>query len=182
MQRSIKEKRHCDIKSSHCVQNTDKRRLSTTELNEEECMGDNYQEISLTMDMDSEIGTFSRKQAQNGQTSNTHFKEAHNNSINRFSSDQVRGTVKCFSAFWPDKPNNIDSKFSNQLYVTESSSVKSLQCSVNDTPPGNVFRLRNIESCPLKDGRVKANSDISQKKSGIEASNFSHFDNKYFIT
>ncbi|CAH8585309.1 mediator complex subunit Med20 [Schistosoma haematobium] len=158
----IKEIRHCDIKSSHCVQNTDKRRLSTTELNEEECMGDNYQEISLTMDIDSEIGTFSRKQAQNGQTSNTHFKEAHNKSINRFSSDQVRGTVKCFSAFWPDKPNNIDSRFSNQLYVSESSSVKSLQCSVNDTLPGNVFRLRNIESSPLKDGRVKANSDISQ--------------------
>lgn len=125
-------------------------------------MGDNYQEISLTMDIDSEIGTFSRKQAQNGQTSNTHFKEAHNKSINRFSSDQVRGTVKCFSAFWPDKPNNIDSRFSNQLCVSESSSVKSLQCSVNDTLPGNVFRLRNIDSSPLKDGRVKANSDISQ--------------------
>ncbi|CAH8590513.1 unnamed protein product [Schistosoma rodhaini] len=159
---SIKEKQ-----SSHCVQNTDKRRLSTTELDEEECMGDNYQEISLSMDTDSEIGTFSRKQTQNynkvnGQTSNTHSKEAHNKSMKRFSNDQIKGTVKCFSAFWPDKPNNIDSRFSNQSYVTESSSVKSLRYSVDDTLLKNVFRLRSIQNSPLKDGRGKANSDISQ--------------------
>ncbi|XP_018651942.1 hypothetical protein Smp_042770 [Schistosoma mansoni] len=165
--KTIKDEYIKEKQSSHCVQNTDKRRLSTTELDEEECMGDNYQEISLTMDVDSEIGTFSRKQTQNydkvnGQTSNTHSKEAHNKSMKRFSNDQIKRTVKCFSVFWPDKPNNINSRFSNQSYVTESSSVKSLRYSVDDTLLRNVFRLRSIQNSPLKDGRVKANSDISQ--------------------
>ncbi|CAH8516527.1 unnamed protein product [Schistosoma turkestanicum] len=169
----VTEKRHCDIKSDQCIQSTEERCLPIAELNDKDGIGDNYQEISLTMDMDPEVEKIARNgdDSVNSQIDMTHSKEVvHNKSAQRFSNDQVKGTVKCFSAFWSDKSNNRDSLFSNKSCISENNSMKSSRRSVNETLPGNLFRPKSLDYSPFGDDGMKSNSDISQTSLSFKTS------------
>ncbi|KAH8870805.1 TBC1 domain family member 30 [Schistosoma japonicum] len=167
---SIREKGQYDINDSHSLPSSDKTILPTPELSENESMSDHYQEISLTTDdMNSQIGKLSRKHTRNfddsmnARSNNNNSKGINNKLTNKFPNVQLKETVKCFSAFWPNKANdNQNVIYSHRSCITESTSMKSLRYSVTDNLPVNVFRLRSLQSSVVKDDEVKAKSDISQ--------------------
>ncbi|KAK4470349.1 hypothetical protein MN116_005912 [Schistosoma mekongi] len=167
---SIREKGQHDVFNNRSVPSSDETILPTPELSENECMSDHYQEISLTTDdMNSQLGKLSRKHARNfddvmnARSSSNNSRGINNKLTNKFPNVQLKETVKCFSAFWLDKANdNQNVIYSNRSCIPESTSMKSLRCSVTDNLPVNIFRLRSLQSSVGKDDEVKANSDISQ--------------------
>nr|CAH8855780.1 unnamed protein product [Trichobilharzia regenti] len=151
-------------------------------VNTLESTNDTYEEINLAPNIHSQSPKqssgkfFTSSKTQNIHSNNTSRNEA-NDKLRKLVNPPIKGAVRCFSAFWPEKNNNDDfeSLFSRKSCITESISMKSLNASHHDCNQSNntrndvdnhhrslkLFRFRSLRSSPVDNCETRVCSDIS---------------------
>ncbi|CAH8855829.1 unnamed protein product [Trichobilharzia szidati] len=159
---------------------------SPPEVNTVESTNDTYEEISLAPNIhhsqspkQSSGKFFSSSKTQNIHPNSNTGRNETNDKLRKLVNPPIKGAVRCFSAFWPEKNNDdFESLFSSKSCITESISMKSLHASHDDDCNHNhhtsndvdnhhqsrslkLFRFRSLRSSPVDNCETRVCSDIS---------------------